>query len=52
MDLDFRFGFAETGDAVALLPLTALFEKRRALETFEDIALAAQYGCRAQTAML
>jgi len=50
--LDFRFGLAEAGDAIAILPLTAFFEKRGALETFEDIALAAQSGRRAQTAML
>jgi hypothetical protein len=35
-------GFTETRDAVAGLPLAALFEKFGALETLEDIALAAQ----------
>ena len=50
--LRIRFGFAEAGDAVAGLPLTALFKKRNALETFENIALAAENGRRAQTAML
>jgi hypothetical protein len=45
-------GLAETRDAVAGLALAALFEERRALETFEDIALAAQGGRRAETAML
>ena len=50
--LDFRFGFAETGDAVAAFPLTAFFKKRNTLETFEDIALAAKSGRCAQTAML
>ena len=50
--LNVRFGFAEAGDAVAAFPLTALFEKRDTLETFEDIALAAENGRRAQTAML
>jgi len=51
-ELRFRFGFAQTRDAVAGLPLAAFFEKFRALETLEDIALAAQRGRRAQTAML
>jgi hypothetical protein len=46
------FGFAEAGNAVAILPLAALFEKFGALEAFEDIALAAESGRRAQTAML
>ena len=49
---NFRFGFTEAGDAVAVLPLAAFFEKRGALETFEDIALAAENGRCAQTAML
>jgi hypothetical protein len=40
-------GLAQTGDAVARLPLAALFEKLHALKTFEDIALATQGGCRA-----
>jgi len=48
----FWFRFAETRDTVAGLALAALFKKRRALETFEDIALAAQSGRRAETAML
>ena len=47
-----RFGFAEAGDAVAVLPLAAFFEKLDALEALEDIAFAAQSGRRAQTAML
>ena len=50
--LHVRFGFAEAGDAVAVLPLAALFEKFGALEALEDIALAAEFGRRAQTAML
>ena len=45
-------GFAEAGDAVAFLPLAALFEEFGALEALEDIALAPQGGRRAQTAML
>jgi len=52
MALHARFGFAEAGDAVAVLPLAALFEKLDALEALEHVALAAQYGRRAQTAML
>jgi hypothetical protein len=44
--------FAQTGDAVAGFALAAFFEERRALETLEDIALAAQGGRRAETAML
>jgi hypothetical protein len=47
-----RFRFAQTRDAVAVFALAAFFEKFRALKTFEDIALAAQSGRRAQTAML
>jgi len=49
---DARFGFAEAGDAVAVLPLAAFFEKLDALEALEDITLATQGGRRAQTAML
>jgi len=45
-------GFAEAGDAVAVLPLAAFFEKFGALKALEDIALAAESGRRAQTAML
>ena len=52
MDLHFRFGFAEAGDAVAVLPLAAFLEQLDALKAFEDIALAAQYGHCAQTAVL
>jgi hypothetical protein len=48
----FRFRFAETGNAVAFLPLTAFLEERGALETLEDIALATQGGGRAEAAML
>jgi hypothetical protein len=50
--LHLGFGFAEAGDAVAVFPLTAFFKKRNTLETFEDIAPAAESGRRAQTAML
>jgi hypothetical protein len=47
-----RLGFAETRDAVALFPLAAFLEDFRAFKTLEDIALAAQGGRRAETAML
>ena len=46
------FGFAEAGDAVAVLPLAAFLEKFGALEALENIALAPEFGRRAQTAML
>ena len=46
------FGFAEAGDAVAVLPLAAFLEQLDALEALEDIAFAAEGGRRAQTAML
>jgi len=52
MESHVGFGFAEAGDAVAVLPLAAFFEKFGALEALEDIALAAKGGRRAQTAML
>ena len=52
MALHAGLGFAETGDAVAVLPLAAFLEKLDALEAFKDIALAAQDGRCAQTAML
>jgi hypothetical protein len=52
--IELRVGlrFAQTRDAIAGFALTAFFEKRRAFKTLEDIALAAQRGRRAQTAML
>jgi hypothetical protein len=46
------FGFAETGDFVAGFALAALLEEGGAFKTLEDIALAAQSGRRAETAML
>ena len=52
IELDVGLRFAETGDTVAVLPLAALLEKFGALEALEDIALAAELGYRAQTAML
>jgi len=50
--LGFRLGLAEAGDFVAGLALTALFEERRAFKTLENIALATEFGHRAQTGML
>ena len=44
--------FAETRDAVAGFALAALLEEGGALKAFEDIALAAQGGRRAEAAML
>ena len=52
MGSGFRLGFAQAGDFVARFPLAALFEKRRALKPLENVALAAQSGGRAETAML
>ena len=52
MDLHCGLGFAEAGDAVAVLPLAAFLEQFDALEALENIALAAEGGRRAQTAML
>jgi hypothetical protein len=46
------FGFAEAGDAVAFLPLAALFEDFDAFEPFHDIALGSQVAGSAQTSML
>ena len=48
----FRFRLAEIGDLVAGLALAAFFEERGAFKTLEDVALAAQGGSRAETAML
>jgi hypothetical protein len=48
----FRLRFAETRDAVAVLPLATFLEEFRAFKTLQDIALATQGGSRAQTAML
>ena len=47
-----RFGFAQAGDALAILPLTPLFEHFQALKALEHISFAAQSGGGAQTAML
>ena len=52
IELHVGLRLAETGDAVAVLPLAALLENFGALKALEDIALAAELGYRAQTAML
>ena len=48
----FRLGLAQTGDLIAGFALAALFQKRRALEAFEDIAFTAKGGRGAETTML
>ena len=45
-------GLAQTGDPVASLPLAALLKDFDALKALQDVAFPAQYGRRAQTAML
>jgi hypothetical protein len=52
IELHIGFRLAETGDAVAVLPLAAFLEKLRAFEALENIAFATEGGRRAQTAML
>jgi hypothetical protein len=47
-----RLGLPEAGDPVAIFPLTALLEDFDALKALHNIALAAQIGRRAETAML
>ena len=47
-----QFGFAQTGDALAFLPLASFLKDFNTLEPLEHIAFAAKGGCRAQTAML
>jgi hypothetical protein len=47
-----RLGFAQTGDAVAFLPLAAFFKEANALEALENIAFATRGGNGAQTTML
>jgi hypothetical protein len=51
-ELRFRLRLAQARDTVAGFPLAALLEEFGALKTFENIALAAQGGRRAETAML
>jgi hypothetical protein len=48
----FWLRLAKPRNAVAGLALAAFFEERRAFKTLKDIALAAQGGRRAETAML
>jgi hypothetical protein len=48
----FRFGFAQTGDAVAIFALTALFQKLGAFKALENIAFTAECGSGAQATML
>jgi len=48
----FRFGFAETQDAVAWIPLIALFEQGDAFKAFEHVAFCAGRSGGAQTPML
>lgn len=35
----FRFGFEQSGDAIALIPSAASLEQAYALKTFEDVSL-------------
>jgi hypothetical protein len=48
----FRLGLAQAGNLFTGFALAAFFEERGAFKTLEDIALAAQGGRRAETAML
>jgi hypothetical protein len=48
----FRFGFAQTGNAVAIFALAALLQKLSAFKALENIAFTAQSGSGAQAAML
>jgi hypothetical protein len=50
--LRFRFGLAQAGDFVAGFALAAFLQEGRALKTLQNVALAAQGGRRAETAML
>ena len=50
--LGFGLGFAEAGDAVAFLPLSAFLEQFDAFEAFENVALGAQSAGALQTTML
>jgi hypothetical protein len=52
MELRVRLGFAQAGDALALLPLAAFLENLHAFKTFHDIALGTQVGGSAQASML
>jgi hypothetical protein len=48
----FRFGFAQTGNAVAIFALAALLQKLSAFKALENIAFTAQSGSGAQATML
>src|SRR2546422_11091567 len=48
----FRFGFAQTGDTVALLPLAPFLEQGNPLKTLEHIAFGADGADGAQARML
>jgi hypothetical protein len=50
--LDFWFGFAQTNDTVASLPLLSFLERFHSFKSFHDIALGTHSNRRAQTAML
>jgi hypothetical protein len=47
-----RLGFAEAGDAVAVVPLAAFLEGGDALEALEDIAFGLECAGAAEAAML
>ena len=51
-DLRVFLGLAQTGDAVALLPLAAFLEQFNPLKALKHVSLAADGGRRAQTPML
>jgi hypothetical protein len=50
--LGFGFGFPKACDAVAGLPLTALFEERDALKALHNVTFSAGRAGGAKTAML
>jgi hypothetical protein len=48
----FRFGFAQTGNGVAIFALAALLQKLGAFKALENIAFTAESGSGAQATML
>jgi hypothetical protein len=52
LKLGFAFGFAQTRDPVAFLPLTTLFEQLKPFKALQDIPFSTQGGGGAQTTML
>jgi hypothetical protein len=50
--LGLAFGLAQTSNAVAFLPLAALFEQLQSFKPFKHVSLATQGGSRSQTPML